>query len=256
MRTTQSVPNVPWMTNHNTVKGCPATIQLSTPQASVVIPLLIHNQHDRHRYYCYYSKACLPLLEAILSDENIIKCGCGLDDDVMDLRRHIPEWQNSLEVRSRLDLGLLGVKGSSERLGLKALTRKVLQQQLPKPKRIALSDWSRPQLCEEQLAYAARDAWAGVAVWEELVHHDPGTFSAETLVERLRSQPMLRELGQGLSRRKKAKQHLKKFRNLYKSADEMPAKVRKKIYQLRAIVKDKDVDYAMESLAFIDLGSK
>lgn len=239
----QSVPNVPWMTN-KAFKGCPVTVQLATPDASVVIPLIQNNR---------YSKACLPLLEAVLSDETIVKCGCGLDDDVLDLRRMIPGWKY-LEVRSRFDLGLLGV--SKERLGLKALTKIVLQQNLKKPKRISLSDWSRPQLGDEQLAYAARDAWAGAAVLEELAQQDPDTFSAETLIPRLRSQPLLRELDQSVSRRKKAKRTLQQFRHVYHGADEIPAKVQEKIYKLRDIVNDKHVDYAMESLAFIDIGSK
>ena len=237
----QSVPDVPWMTN-NQFKGQPVTVQLATPEASIVIPLIRNNR---------YSKACLPLLEAVLADENIVKCGCGLDDDFLDLRRMIPGWKH-LEARSRFDLGLLGV--SKDRVGLKALTRLVLQQNLKKPKRISLSDWSRSQLGDEQLAYAARDAWAGAAVLEELEHQDPDTFSAETLIELLQSQPLLQELDEGNYRRKEAKRLLKQFYNVYHEANEMPAKVQQKIYQLNAIVKNKHVDNAMESLAFIDPG--
>lgn len=134
----------------------------------------------------------------MLSDESIVKCGCGLNDDVLDLSPLIPGWKQ-LEVRSRFDLDLLGV--SNNRLGLKALTRIVLQQKLDKPKRMALSDWSRSPLNNEQIAYAARDTWVGTAVIEELELKDAATFSPEALIESLQSQSTLHELSENKVRR-------------------------------------------------------
>ena len=233
---------MPWITN-NPFKGRPITVQLATTKASIVVPLV---RNDR------YSKACLPLLEVVLEDANIVKCGCGLDDDVLDLRCAVPGWKD-LEVRSRFDLGLLGT--SNDRLGLKSLTRIVLQQDLEKPRQICLSDWSQFPLSEEQLEYAARDAWVGAAVVQELEYQDPEIFCPKSLIKLLKSQPSLKELNDNHHQRQEAKRRLKQFHVAYKEAGQMPTRVKKKIYKLKNIVRDKPVDHAMESLAFIEPGA-
>jgi hypothetical protein len=235
----QSVPDVPWISSK--FKGLPVTIQLATSDASIVVPL-VHNNR--------YTKACLPLIDAVLSDERIIKCGAGIDDDMLDLKRHVPGLE-SLEARSRFDVGLLGE--SKNRLGLKALTRILLNLELSKPKRISMSHWGQFPLSDEQLDYAARDAWAGAAVQEELEQQDPETFGVEALIERLKLQPSLDELDTSQKRRRKAKVLLSRFQTPYhKSKSEMPRNVQEKVTHLKAVLKETYVDYSdVESLGFI-----
>lgn len=186
----------------------------------------------------------------MLEDETIVKCGCHIDDDMVDLRRMVPGWKH-LEAKSRFDLGLLGV--SKNRLGLKTLTRLMLQRTLEKPKRLAVSDWSQSPLSDEQIAYGARDAWAGAAVLEELARLDPDLFGIQALFELLQSQPSLEELDHSQSRRKEAKKRLSKFHKSYHKANAgMPPRVKQKISKLKAILKENQLDFSIgESLAFI-----
>jgi len=148
-----------------------------------------------------YSRACQPLLQAVLSDEVIVKAGCGIDMDMLELRS---VWRG-LEARSRLDLGGLRANYRHNTPGLKKLAASILGVDLPKSRRIATSDWSRFPLSVEQVTYSAWDAWVGAAVTEELARRDPSTFGTLALTERLRSQRSVEELYQRQRRRKRAK---------------------------------------------------
>lgn len=105
---TESVPNFPGFPRQ--LAGHPALVQLAMTESSIVIPLL--NKKKK------YTSACLPLLAELLCDKNIIKCGVGIDEDLLDLKRYVPGWKG-LNAKSRLELGLLG--RSSNQVGLKTL---------------------------------------------------------------------------------------------------------------------------------------
>jgi ribonuclease D len=214
-------------------------VQLSTKSASLVIPLIHKNR---------YNRACVPLLETLLADETIVKCGCGIDDDLLELRHHVPGMK-SLQARSRFDMGLLGV--AKNRLGLQALTRIVLKRRLEKPKRLILSDWSESPLAEEQVAYAARDAWCAAAVLEELRSIDPQTFRTEALIDLLQSQPSLKELANKRQQRRKAKQLLHQHREPGSAA--VPLRIQRQVSKLMKAVKEARLDATLlASLAFIE----
>lgn len=148
------------------------------------------------------SGACGPLLEAVFRDQDIVKAGCGIDQDMLELRQ--ARWPG-LEATSRLDLGQLGRRAHGRTLGLKTLTQQILALDLPKSKNLARSDWSQLPLCDKQLAYAARDAWVAAAMVDELAAIDPDTFATTALVQRLRQQRSIREIAQRQSKRKQAK---------------------------------------------------
>ena len=177
-------------------------MQLSTPAHALVIHLAKASGRP--------SRACAPLIESILRDENVVKAGCAIDQDLIELHRF---WRG-LEARSRFDLG--GIDGDKSAVtGLRTLSASVLQLDLPKSRRLAMSDWSQLPLTDTQLAYCARDAWVGAAVAAELDALLPGTFSSEQLVRRLQSQRTLRDLVQRHSNRKQAKQLLVALRRSY-----------------------------------------
>ena len=169
-------------------------VQLATPNSALVVHLA-HPSNGRS------SRACQPLLEAVLQDESIVKAGCGIDQDLLELRSVWPQ----LEAKSRFDLGGLRVDFTNSTLGLKTLAAVVLGLDLPKSRRITTSDWSRSPLTTEQVTYAARDAWVGAAIVEELTQRDPQVFETAALVKRLQSQASLEELHQRQRRRKRAK---------------------------------------------------
>ena len=136
-----------------------------------------------------HSQACAPILKAVLCDEQFVKAGCALDEDLMSLY----ELWNGLDAKSRFDLGFLG--GRSNRYGLKSLSKGLLGVDLPKPREVALSDWSMIPLTEHQIVYSARDAWAGAAIAKQLALYDPTTFGHESLVKTLvQTEPSISEL--------------------------------------------------------------
>ncbi|CAB9521512.1 Exonuclease [Seminavis robusta] len=227
---TESVPDVPWI--HSDFKMRPVTIQLSTCTASVVIPLVQNNR---------YCRACIPLLETVLEDETIIKSGAGIDDDLVDLKCQVPGFKG-LQARSRFDVGLLGV-AKDRRLGLKALTRILLQRNLEKPKRLTVSDWSQSPLSDDQIAYAARDAWCGAAVLEELQRLDSETFQTDALIDLLRSQPPLHRLAKNRKQRQSAKKQLKSYHHGRNHTNQhLPHQVQQQVSQLQQVLKETQVD--------------
>jgi len=117
----------------------PATVQLATLEACLVVHLVRPNGRP--------SVACAPILNSVLMDESIVKCGCAIDDDMLALSPLQIEG-----IRSRFDLGLLnnnnhqkaggGKKKNQCRVGLKRLTELVLNLELDKDNYVARSNWS------------------------------------------------------------------------------------------------------------------
>jgi ribonuclease D len=59
----------------------------------------------------------------------------------------------------------------------------ILNVDLPKSKKMAISPWASTPLSSEQIAYAARDAWAAAALVHRLGQLDPSRFSPDVLVD-------------------------------------------------------------------------
>lgn len=230
----ESVPGVPWMKGQVKFEG-PATIQLSTPHSSLVVHLT-RAWGDRR------STAC-PAIEALLKDETIIKAGAGIDEDMLELHR----WNRRLVARSRFDLGGIGSTPTFRRVGLKRLVRAVLGVELRKSKKLAVSNWSRVPLTNSQLAYCARDAWAGAAVLHDLAERDPDQFGTDALRSLLRRERSVNELNERASERKRAKEELKEIFHqlkLYAEIEEgtrslkdmMPPLVKKEVARLQDVI--------------------
>jgi ribonuclease D len=152
----------------------PATVQLSTLESSIVVHLAKKNGK--------LSLACTPMLEAVLRDPSIVKAGCQIDDDLLELRNlRIP----NLEATNRLDL--CGLGGREMVPGLKRLTATILGLDLPKHKKLSASDWSQVPLIEKQIVYAARDAWAAAAIVDHLAYLDEALFGPGALAQELQS---------------------------------------------------------------------
>ena len=222
----QSVPTAPWCLKRTKFRGA-ATVQLSTLTSSIVIQLARNSGKP--------SQACAPLLEAVFNDETIIKAGVGVDDDMLELQT---KWQ-SLDARSRLDLGRICRldANTGNTPGLKSLCHHLVGVHLPKSKHVACSDWSELPLTFPQLAYSARDAWAGAAVAAVLEQEFPTEFSPGALVGHLENQRTIADLGKRLKRRKQAKHWIKTIRAPYKDALLPPMKA-DMVRRLRRVVKE------------------
>lgn len=174
-------------------------VQLATATSALVVHLAKMSGRP--------SRACAPLIESVCLDEQIVKAGCSIDQDFMEL---CAEWKGGLEARSRLDLGGIGGTNGAV-LGLKTLCANVLQVDLPKSRRLAMSDWSQMPLSDAQIAYCARDAWAGAAVTAELRALAPEMFSPSAIFNRLKSQRPVKDLMERQQNRKQAKELIRSF---------------------------------------------
>jgi ribonuclease D len=202
---------------------CAATVQLATPESCLVIHLA--RRSGKH------SMACTPILKAVLCDEQFVKAGCAVDEDLMSL---YSLW-GGLDAKSRLDLGFLGGnKRAGTRFGLKTLSKGPLGVDLPKPVDIATSDWSAVPLTEAQIMYSARDAWAGAAIAEKLADYDPDRFSHKSLVSSLpQFETSIAALVEKQERRDQAKKELRRLIAQYSDRREMPHSIQAQVRDLR-----------------------
>ena len=204
-----------------------ATIQLATVESCLVIHLARRSGKHSH--------ACAPILKSVLCDEQFVKAGCAIDEDLMSLH----DLWGGLDARSRLDLGWLGGKEQTNRYGLKTLSKGLLGVDLPKPKDVAISDWSAVPLTEEQIVYSARDAWAGAAVANKLAEYYPEMFCHESLVVSLReSESSISELVSLQRRRNQAKRDLQRLLATFpEKYTELPYDIQERVKYLRGLIK-------------------
>ena len=211
----------------------PATVQLATTDACLVVHLTRRNGRP--------SRACAPILEAVLGDETIVKAGAGIEQDMMELWEC---WRGRLQARSRLDIGGIGLHHNQGCVGLQRLASSILGVDLGKTKKKAMSDWSQVPLTDEQLIYSARDAWAGAAIVAELAAVDPDLFGTPSLLDLLKSERSMEDLIQIAQSRKRAKTQLETVLKPYVPSSpnksprlkHMPKRVKKKVMKLKRVL--------------------
>jgi hypothetical protein len=224
----ESNVRTPWNNNHLLFEG-PCTVQLATMNSCLVVHLFRKSGRP--------SMASVPILESVLSDDSIIKAGVGIDKDLVELCQ---AWR-SLEARSRLNLGGIGVKnGRKETTSLKRLSKSILQVDLRKSRKLASGDWSHVPLLEKQIIYSARDAWAGAAIVEELQRRDPQTFSASNLKQLLANQPSIQEMAASAVKRKQARDELTQLLAPFQPrhfGNKVPTEIHREVSRLQGTIK-------------------
>ena len=101
-------------------------------------------------------------LADVLSDPSVVKVGVGLDDDAVELYNI----DSRMQLSGRLDIG--GPR-KGRRIALREIAYRAIGGPIaPKAKKIACSNWAMRRLQSTQLAYAARDAWLGAAIFDAL----------------------------------------------------------------------------------------
>ena len=89
----------------------------------------------------------------VLATEHIIKAGVSVADDLKALKKVI-----EFADKSVVDLGTIATRHGLKQTGVRNLAGLFLGFRIPKGTKT--SNWSRPQLSEQQITYAATDAWA------------------------------------------------------------------------------------------------
>merc|ERR1711865_554408 len=100
----------------------------------------------------------------------------------------VPPWASAAGSGCSLfDLGRIGAHSAQHynTVSLKRLVAGIVGLDLMKSSRLARSPWGRVPLRNEELCYAARDAWSAAAIVHKLTTLDPERFSPEAIRQRL-----------------------------------------------------------------------
>jgi ribonuclease D len=99
------------------------------------------------------SREVAAVVAEVLAAEPIVKAGVGLADDLKALKKVI-----EFAEKSTVDLGAAAVRHGHQQSGVRSLAALFLGFRIPKGTKT--SNWARPRLTPQQVAYAATDAWA------------------------------------------------------------------------------------------------
>lgn len=120
--------------------------------------------HDKAFIFQLHQVDCRQYLIELLQSDHVLKVGFGLQSD----RRHIYA-KLGITLRSVLELNhVFRKEGYRDEMGVRAAVGLVLHQKFRKSKKITTSNWALPQLTDNQLLYAANDAFAALKVLEAL----------------------------------------------------------------------------------------
>jgi len=100
-------------------------------------------------------------LQSIFENKQILKVGAAIRDDLNQLQKTFKfTHQNFIELQS------IAKAHGLKNMGLKGMTEEVLQAKLTKgPK---MTNWEARVLTDQQLMYAATDAWIGLHLYQTL----------------------------------------------------------------------------------------
>ncbi len=97
-------------------------------------------------------------LKSIFENENILKIGVAIRDDLRLLQMKF-----KFEAKGFVELQNLAKEKSLKNFGLKGMAEEVLGTPITKgPK---LTNWAAETLTQDQLSYAATDAWVGLKIY-------------------------------------------------------------------------------------------
>lgn len=146
----------------NTILGFDTETRPSFKKGKVYPTSLIQLSNQNRAWLLRVSKFGTPkkLLE-LFSDENIMKVGLGLNDDLRKLRSDF-----QFVPAGFLDLQQYVTAYKIEEKGLKKLSGIVLGQRISKSQQV--SNWDADHLTEAQLRYAATDAWICLEIYNAL----------------------------------------------------------------------------------------
>jgi ribonuclease D len=145
----------------------PALLQIATVDVVYLFRLcaLWHGKHGHRKQAHVVNVETFAFLRPLLTDGRILKAGVGVTHDVSNLKSLVGDYTP----QGMYELADVAKEYIRSGPSLQALTAHYLHCQLPKTKRITMSDWARTDaLSSDQIKYAATDAWAGLAIWRAM----------------------------------------------------------------------------------------
>lgn len=117
--------------------------------------------------FLLHEPECRRVVGELLALPGLKKVGFGLSHDIRDARTklHVTP-HNVLDLES-----LFREKGHGRGVGAKVGIALVFKRRLRKSKRISSSNWGSRHLTDQQILYAANDAYAAIRAYNALVHH-------------------------------------------------------------------------------------
>lgn len=124
---------------------------------------LLQLSTNQRAYLFRINKTGFPgSLKALLSNEEIIKVGVAIHDDIKDLVRI-----SHFNPKGFIDLQQFVKQFNIESNGLKKLAAIVMNIRISKSQQ--LSNWEEDILSEAQISYAATDAWVCYEIYSQLI---------------------------------------------------------------------------------------
>jgi ribonuclease D len=135
------------------VVGLDTETQPTFRKGQVHLPCLVQVATARTVYLFQLRQVdCTELLTGLLESHAIAKAGIGLDHDFSKLKQVFPFVPSGI-----VDLAAIAKRYGVGQPGIRTLAALFFGLRLPKGQQT--SNWSRPQLSPQQIAYAAADAW-------------------------------------------------------------------------------------------------
>ena len=101
------------------------------------------------------------LLKIFFEDKSIVKAGVAIRDDIKALQKLFPFTPHGF-----VELSDIAKERNMKNFGLKGMTEEILNLTLSK--KAKLSNWEAHDLKQDQLQYAATDAWIGKKLYQKL----------------------------------------------------------------------------------------
>lgn len=120
--------------------------------------------HDKAYLFQVYRTDGLPFLIELLQSDEVIKVGFGLRSDSGQIFKKL-----GIKFGGVVDLNtVFSMQGYRREMGARAAVGLVFKQRFAKSKKITTTDWSQRELTQQQMLYAANDAYAALKVLEAL----------------------------------------------------------------------------------------
>lgn len=120
--------------------------------------------HDKAYLFQVHRAEGMPFLLDLLHSDKVVKAGFGLKSDSGQIFKKL-----GVRFGGVVDLNVVfSMRGYRKEMGARAAVGLVFDRRFAKSKKITTTDWSQRELTQQQMLYAANDAYAALKVLEAL----------------------------------------------------------------------------------------